>query len=126
LYVSILPGIYVTAKRERPGQRVTCERDIRSLLEFPLAHTIYTDSRTEAILEYFYQYQYDDQILKFEDADVKTLTNAYVIANRERLIFLNRLYNVSIPAFVSHPPPQWRPYARIEEYGNLCLIYEIP
>jgi hypothetical protein len=54
------------------------------------------------------------------------LTNAYVIANRERLVFLNRLYNVPIPAFLSHPPPQWRPYARIEEYGNLCLIYEIP
>jgi hypothetical protein len=105
---------------------VTCERDVRSLFEFPLAHTIYTDSRTEAILEYFYQYQYDDQILKFDDADVKTLTNAYVLANRERLIFLNRLYNVPIPNFLSHPPPQWKPYARIEKNGNPCLIYEIP
>lgn len=126
LYVNLLPGIYMTAKGESPRKGITCERDIRPLFEFPLTHIIYTDSRTEEIMEYFYQYQYDAQILNFDDADVNTLKNTYIIANWERVFFLNRVYDTPIPEFLYHPPPEWRRYAKIGGYVNPCLIYEIP
>jgi hypothetical protein len=122
LYINILPGIYITARGKRPRKGITCERDIRQLLEFPLTHTIYTDSRTEVILEYFYQYQYDDLILQFDDTDVRGLKNTYVVANWERVLFLNRVYYTPIPDFLYYPPPSWRIYARI----GACVIYEIP
>jgi hypothetical protein len=126
LYVNLLPGIYMTAKGESPRKGITCERDIRQLFKVPLTHTIYTDSRTEKILEYFYQYQYDEQILNFDDADVNTLKNTYIIANWERLFFLERVWSVPIPEYLYHPPPEWRQYAKIGGYVNPCLIYEIP
>jgi hypothetical protein len=126
LYVLLLPGIYMAAKGERPRQGITCERDVYHLLESPLAHTIYTDSRTETILEYFYQYQLDDQILQFDDADVNSLNNAYVIANWERLFFLNRVFFTPIPDFLYQPPSSWILRAQIGGEVNPCLIYEVP
>ena len=126
LYLSLLPGIYTVAQREHPGQKLTCERELRGLFEFPLTHTIYTDSRTEAILEYFYEYQAAERIRPFDELDRKTVQNAYLIANWERLFFLNRLYRVPIPDYVYHPLPQWKLKAQIGGYVNPCLIYEIP
>jgi hypothetical protein len=126
LYLNILPGIYTAAKGERPRKGITCERDIRPLLEFPLTHTIYTDERTEAILEYFYAYQDDNQIKQFREADVTTWKHAYVIVNWERLLFLNRLYQIPIPEFASHPSPQWRLYTLLGDELNPCVIYEVP
>ena len=126
LYIVLLPGIYAAAKRERPLKGITCERSIRALFEYPLAHTIYTDSRTEAILEYFYQYQYNNTIKDFDEDDTDNWENAYVIANWERLFFLNRLYNIAIPEFLYHPRPQWKPYVRISDEVNPCVIYKIP
>lgn len=126
LYIAILPGIYTVAKAERPRQGITCERDIRPLLEFPLTHTIYTDTRTESILEYYYEYQYDDYIKNFDESDVTTREDVYVIANWKRLLFLNRLYNTTIPEFLHQPPRHWKPYARIGDDVNPCLIYKIP
>ncbi len=125
LYLNILPGTYMAAKGERPRKGLVCERDIRPLLEFPLTHTIYTDIRTESILEYFYQYQHDDQIRNFEHTEFEQLNNAYIIVNWDRLLFLNRLYDNPIPADVYRPPSSWKPYAQIEGKGKACLIYEI-
>lgn len=126
LYILLLPGMYMAAKGERPRKGITCEREVYRLLESPLRHTIYTDSRTESILEYFYQYHYDEQILQFADTDASTLENTYVIANWERIFFLNRVYNTPIPDFLAHPAPEWILRAQIGGEVNPCLIYEVP
>ncbi len=126
LYVNLIPGVYMTAKAERPRKGITCERDIRPLLEYPLTHTIYTDPRTEEILEYYYEYQYDKQIKTFDAGDSKSWENAYIVVNWERLFFLNRRYGFDIPQFLYQSPPQWKPYARLGADVNPCVIYEIP
>jgi 4-amino-4-deoxy-L-arabinose transferase-like glycosyltransferase len=126
LYLNLLPGIYSVAKGDRPLTGITCERNIRPMLEFPLTHTIYTDSRTEIILEYYYAYQYDNQIKQFTEADATTWKHAYIIINWGRLAFLNRLYQTPIPDFVFHPFPQWKLYATMGDEKNPCLIYEVP
>lgn len=131
LYVNFVPGIYMAALGERPRKGITCERNIRPVLEFPLTHTIYTDQRTEEILEYFYHYQYDDHIQAFPEGqqtctDTQTWHNAYVVANWERLFFLNRVYHVPIPDFLFHPCPTWKPVAQLGGEVNPCLIYAVP
>jgi len=129
LYVSILPGIYMTAQQEKPGQKITCERSVRSLLGFPLMHPVYTDSRTEAILEFFYEYQYDEKIKSFDEEDGENgdhWKDAYVVVVWERLFFLNRVYNNAIPDFLYHPPSRWKQIARTYDEVNPCIIYEIP
>jgi hypothetical protein len=91
-----------------------------------LPATIYTDSRTEAILEYFYQYQVDDQVVAFDDVDLAGLSEAYVIVNWKRLFFLNRLYRTPISEVLYHPPASWEGIARLGGDVNPCLIYGIP
>jgi hypothetical protein len=91
-----------------------------------LTHTIYTDSRTEAILEYYYQYQADSQIKQFTETDAVAWKQAYLVINWGCLYFLNRLYHAPIPDFVFHPLPQWKLYATFRDERNTIVIYEAP
>jgi len=126
LMATLLPGIILAARGERIRKGLTCEREILPLLEFPLQRVVYTDRRTEPILEFFYQYQNEDQILAFHDLDLTTVTHAYVIANWERLFFLERLYRNRIPETLYHPPSHWRGPVQIGGEVNPCLIYQVP
>ena len=128
LYIILIPGIYSTAKGEPPRKGITCEREIRPALGDSLTHTIYTDMRTEEILEYYYDYQYDEQIKDFEESasTVESWEDAYVIVNRERLFFLQRVHDVPIPEFIREPLPSWQPYIRLGDDMNPCFIYKIP
>ncbi len=131
LYILIVPGIYMSAKGERPRKGIGCERNIRPLLGFPLSHPIYTDERTEEILEYFYEYQYDDNIHAFCEGQADCSTpqswpTAYMVANWERIFFLHRVYRSPIPLFLYAPPSTWKLYKRVEGSSKPCVIYEIP
>jgi 4-amino-4-deoxy-L-arabinose transferase-like glycosyltransferase len=126
VYLNIIPGLYTSVNGAAPLKGISCERQIRPALEFPLTHTIYTDSRTEAILEYYYQYQADSQIKQFTETDPVAWKQAYLVINWKYLYFLNRLYHTPIPDFVFHPLPQWKLYATFRDEWNTCVIYEAP
>lgn len=125
-YLSLMPGIYYTAKGENPFRGLTCERELRTGLGSPLSRPIHTDQRTAAILQYLYQYQQDERILSFEDANVRTVQAAYVIVNWERLFFLERLYAAPIPDLLYHPPASWILRVQLGGDVNPCLVYEVP
>lgn len=126
LYISLLPGIYATTRGDVMRNRVAYERQVHQFFGTPLLSTIYTDERTANVLQYFYQYQADENILSFTDVDMGTLKDTFVIANWERLFFLNRLYEEPIPDFLTNPPSQWGRIAKIGGEVNPCLIYKIP
>ena len=126
LYVSVLPGVYFSAQGERPRKGLTCEREIRPQLEFPLTRPIITDERTESILEFFYAYQADAQIQHFDALHPIPPHPAYVIVNWERLFFLQRLYQTAIPEVLHNPPAAWNTLAVLGGAVNPCVIYEIP
>lgn len=122
----LFTSLYTAATGAVPMNRTSCERQIRRALESPLMHTIYTDSRTEAVLEYYYQYQADSQIKQFDHEDAVAWKRAYIVVNWEHLYSLNRVYHTSIPDFVSHPLPQWKLYSTFRDERNTCVIYEAP
>ncbi len=126
LFITVLPGFVLAVRGERLRKGLTCERELLSVLESPLRHAVYTDRRTELILEFFSRYQYEDLIMVFHDMDLETVGNAYVIANWERLFFLNTMYNNRIPETLFHPPAYWKGPIQLGGSINPCLVYQVP
>jgi len=126
LLLLLLPGIVLSSSGERLRKGLTCEREIVPILGDQLRHPVYTDERTVSILEFFYQYQHKDLLVAFHDFDLATVENVYVIANWERLFFLNRLYQNHIPEVLFSPPAHWRGPVQVGGTGNPCLIYYVP
>lgn len=124
--LSLMPGFYTLTRHDAMRNRLADERELVQVFEQPLQHTVYTDQRTEKVLEYFYHYQQNDQILEFSEAAVESLSNTYLVANWKRLFFLQRLYGIPIPDFLQPPPPTWVPFAKIGGNVNPCLVYVIP
>lgn len=124
--VTLLPGLVLAIRGERARKGLTCERDLLPVLEAPLRHEVLTDRRTEPILEFLTQYQYEDLIQPFHDLDLTTVANVYIIANWERLFFLENMYGNRIPETLLNPPPSWRGPVRVGGSVNPCLIYQVP
>jgi hypothetical protein len=104
-----IQSLHVVRAENNNIQKLTRnERETVSVLGAPLREKIYTDRITEGALEYLYAYQYDKLIVDFAGANVREISNCYVIINSENMIQFNKLYGTEIPDFVKNSPNSWK------------------
>ena len=83
------------------------DREVSRFLKTQTERPIFTDQRTEMVLEFFFAYDRNDRINRFPPLQ-DAMEQCYVVANWKRLEFLERSYAEPVPTYVTTPPGHWR------------------
>jgi 4-amino-4-deoxy-L-arabinose transferase-like glycosyltransferase len=106
LMVLILSSIYIVVKERARGSYT--ERAISAYFNGKPDKPIYTDSRTTAVLEYYFGYRNLDLLRNFEGVHLESVRASYVVVNLPRLRFLNKYYGKLFDPILFKPPPTWK------------------
>ncbi len=80
----------------------------------PPGETVFTDLTTTRDLRFFWGYEEPNRVRHFEDDDPESLpSGTFVLVHRDRLEFLERLYDRKPPRFVDAIPAEWELYERL-------------
>jgi 4-amino-4-deoxy-L-arabinose transferase-like glycosyltransferase len=102
----ILSSIFIVSREHRRGSFT--ERAVSAYFGGKPDKPVYTDSRTIAVLEYYFKYKNLEMVKDFEDAEWSALEGSYVLVNFPRLRFLAKYYGRRFDPILFHPPPSWR------------------
>lgn len=107
--------------RSGAGPASPVERVVGNILR--PTDTVYTDSRTARVLEFFWGYPKKPHTVDFEGMETKDIsTGSFVLINRRKVDFLGFAYGYKAPKFYREAPSHWR----LKWKESKAELYEIP